>query len=180
MDQLIAKKSIIQCIFKYNTMVYMSFPEEHWQHFVDHLVSQCAKIYEENYSSERFLVAALIYADKYISNNYHQHEEISFVSILIASLLVSFKFWGDHTNIVANEAFANLSGIHHISLKEINNMEIKILEGIDYSLMVTESQMNNFVQESVASSINPFLEGILGDEQQRLVSLYSETHIMSN
>eukprot|EP01101_Sappina_pedata_P005373 TRINITY_DN242_c9_g1_i1.p1 TRINITY_DN242_c9_g1~~TRINITY_DN242_c9_g1_i1.p1 ORF type:complete len:181 (+),score=93.62 TRINITY_DN242_c9_g1_i1:262-804(+) len=180
MNQLIAKKSIIQCLFKYNSMTYMSFPEEYWQHFVDHLVSQCARIFEENHSSEKFLVAALIYTDRYITNNFQPYEEFSFVSVLIACLLVSFKFWGDNTNIVANEAFANLSGIHQITLKEINSLELQILEGIDYSLMISESQLAEYVKESIQSSINPFLEGILGDEQERLMSMFSQNmHVMA-
>jgi len=64
------------------------------------------------------------------------------------------KFWGDSTTCVCLEALANLAIQHGISLKDLNMMEVKFLQGIDYSLLLSKNEISEFKRNSLNASVS--------------------------
>jgi len=75
---------------------------------------------------------------------------------------VCFKFWGDQ-NLVCNESFSRIAGI---SIQKINQIELRLLETMNYSLFLTEAEILMFTKDFVRSSVDPYIDSIVGSPKQ--------------
>jgi len=168
-SEFVAKKAILQWMFTYDPNTFLSFPAEYWSEFVEHFLRCIVNFCEQNHSSKKMIVPALIYTESYLNSQYHLDQEsdtFSLIRLLLASFAVSLKFWGDSTTCVCLEAFANLALNHGISLKDLCLMEIKFLQGIDYSLLLSKKKIAEFKRNSLNASVSPYLHGIIGDSMK--------------
>eukprot|EP01103_Thecamoeba_quadrilineata_P020332 TRINITY_DN8667_c0_g1_i1.p1 TRINITY_DN8667_c0_g1~~TRINITY_DN8667_c0_g1_i1.p1 ORF type:complete len:182 (-),score=28.48 TRINITY_DN8667_c0_g1_i1:107-652(-) len=156
----VLKKAIVQWLYRYDVLTFLSFPQAYWIDFTEDLTNCLVKLFDENYASDRLLLPGLIYMNKYIEQRQIlEPEGFSIFHLLITSFLVCFKFWSD-MSIICNDSFSKIAGI---PIQKINQMEINFLETLDYSLFLTEKEVSKFTQSFINSAVDPYVHNIVGN-----------------